>query len=158
MVKLNMSTPKKLRFGKWALIFLFLFFLLMIALAYYKTQKNKNKFIFSFEKNSENIGKLWIQSDEISSDTLMLGVLCVSHASDVSKVDLFMPDMGHGSSPPVVVKLDHVPEVLNILPINHSDYGCFKISKIEMFMPGVWQVRVFYKSYMESVFTIDVKR
>lgn len=123
------------------------------------SRKNKTRFLFSMSSETKDlIGILGIQSTEISSETLMYGFICVNYASDVSKVDLFMPDMGHGSSPPVVSKLDEIPKGFKIPSTQASDYGCFNISKIEMFMPGIWQVRVFYKSHSEGIFTVDVKK
>lgn len=153
-----MHKIKNLKCGKLLLLFLFLFFSLLVLWSYDNYRKNKAQFVFLINNHSAEIdGKLWIQSKELRSDTLMTGILCVTHATDVVKVDLFMPDMGHGSSPPVVKKSDQIPKELEMGHLNSLDYGCFNISKIEMFMPGLWQVRVFYKSYEEAIFAVDIK-
>lgn len=112
------------------------------------------EFTFNMESGE---GRLGIQSKEITSQTLMQGVVCVNNAENVSKIDLFMPDMGHGSSPPVLSKSTVIPKTLSIESQQATDFGCFNISKMEMFMPGLWQVRVFYKSGELAYFNVPVK-
>jgi hypothetical protein len=48
------------------------------------------------------------------------------------RVVLFMPDMGHGSSPTKIAKLPDTP-------------GLFRVTKMYFTMPGVWEVRVTLK-------------
>ena len=58
--------------------------------------------------------------------------------SEKIKVSLFMPDMGHGSSPTSLTrKLDQngIPEI-----------GYFKVSKIHFMMDGDWELRISLKS------------
>ena len=47
------------------------------------------------------------------------------------RVALFMPDMGHGSSPTKIAKLEGV--------------GLYRVNKIYFTMPGLWEVRVTLK-------------
>lgn len=117
----------------------------------------KMNFIFKMN-GADNIGMLGIESTELNSQTLLQGVLCVNHSSDVIKVDLFMPDMGHGSSPPVLSKMNNTPSMLDFENAKKFDYACFHISKMEMFMPGLWQVRVFYKSGDIGVFDVNLEK
>lgn len=44
------------------------------------------------------------------------------------RVVLFMPDMGHGSSPTKIAKL--------------TEPGLYRVSKIHFTMPGLWEVRI----------------
>ncbi len=47
------------------------------------------------------------------------------------RVVLFMPDMGHGSSPTKIAKL--------------SEPGHYQVSKLYFTMPGTWEVRVTFR-------------
>lgn len=156
MSQMNFNPKPKFR---WYIPSFFLLFLFITCVLYiynlYSTLPNKMKFTYKMT-NSENVGMLGIQSKELNSQTLLQGVLCVGQASEVVKVDLFMPDMGHGSSPPVLSKTKELPPALNVDSPNKVDYGCFNISKMEMFMPGLWQVRVFYKTAKPGIFNVNL--
>lgn len=147
---------------KWAMLLLFLGFLLAAVALFvrYNSANSSDKMQFTFKMHGDpamqNVGMLGITSQALNSTTLLQGVLCVTHASEVSNVDLFMPDMGHGSSPPVLSKFDLVPAPLNIDSQDKPDYGCFQLSKMEMFMPGLWQVRVFYKNGETGLFDVNL--
>jgi len=143
------------------------FWLIVIALfiigIVYISQRNKHasdtKMYFSYNMQGDrNLGKLGIQSPEINAQTMLTGTLCVANPEDVSKIDLYMPDMGHGSAPPLVSKSNLIPKSLRKEFKTKEDYGCFKLSKMEMFMPGLWQVRVFYQNGENGYFEINLDK
>jgi hypothetical protein len=68
---------------------------------------------------------LHFHSDKITEES-KIAVFCSSSQSPLNSVELWMPSMGHGSSP---VKLS---------PTKNS---CVEISEMEFFMPGDWEVR-----------------
>ncbi len=141
------------------------FWIIVIAVAiigyvYFSQRKQhaEPKMYYSYTMQSTtSTGALGIHSTELTSQTLLSGTLCVGEASKISKIDLYMPDMGHGSSPPVVSKTAKVPSKLKAYSTK-TDYGCYNISKMEMFMPGLWQVRVFYENGNSGTFDITLNK
>lgn len=67
--------------------------------------------------------------------------LCSSQTIQISSVKLWMPDMGHGSSPTA---------------LEFADDQCIKVSKVNFMMPGMWEVQVIYKDGSIARSTIEV--
>ncbi|MES2615125.1 MAG: hypothetical protein V4591_06910 [Bdellovibrionota bacterium] len=102
-------------------------------------------------------GSLLITNGIPNSQNMANGVLCLENANNLDKVDLFMPDMGHGSEPPKVTPTDAPKELLNYQKtVPH--FGCYLVESMQLFMPGVWQVRAFYKDGTSGIFTLDLKK
>ena len=75
---------------------------------------------------------------------------------NLSKVDLYMPNMGHGSEPPKVTTHD-VPQELSQFSKKTNGFGCYLVDSMQLFMPGKWQVRAFYKNGDEGIFNLEVQ-
>lgn len=112
--------------------------------------------MFQKDGNGKVQGELLIISGELSSKVMATGVLCLEDANQVNKVDLFMPDMGHGSQPPKVTPTSLPTELSG--EGKGARFGCLKVEGMQLFMPGLWQVRVFYQSGASGFFNLDVKR
>lgn len=82
-------------------------------------------------------------------------IVCAEDISNVNKVDLYMPEMGHGSQPPMVAN-DSVPTNLREHVSKRNGFGCLKIENMQLFMPGLWQVRIFYKNGTVGLFHLDI--
>lgn len=102
-------------------------------------------------------GHLMIESEVPNSQNMAKGVMCVQNSSQLDKVDLYMPDMGHGSQPPVVKKAD-VPSQYKEIGKSLPDFGCFQLESMQFFMSGHWQVRVFFKDQMMGYFDVKVEK
>jgi hypothetical protein len=102
-------------------------------------------------------GSLVILSGEPNSQNMANALLCVENSNDIDKVDLFMPDMGHGSEPPKVTSAlvpKEFSKQLNTIP----NFGCYSVESMQLFMPGTWQVRAFYKDGVVGIFTLMLKK
>ncbi len=86
------------------------------------------------------------------SQIMSSGILCLEHAAEIKKIDLYMPQMGHGSTPPVVT-----PQKDSHDTTNPSSQKCFELSSLQFFMPGVWQVRVFYEKNILGIFELSLE-
>lgn len=74
----------------------------------------------------------WKVGPQVESESSMVVEFKTNEVNPTDlKVVLFMPDMGHGSSPTKVEKI--------------SD-SSFKVSKIYFSMPGLWEVRLTIKN------------
>jgi hypothetical protein len=102
-------------------------------------------------------GALLITSGTLNSQDMANGLLCIENANNLEKVDLFMPDMGHGSEPPKVTPAN-VPSELSHYRKTTAHFGCFAVESMQLFMPGTWQVRAFYKDGVVGIFTLDLKK
>jgi hypothetical protein len=102
-------------------------------------------------------GTLIITSGAPNSHDMANGIVCMENVNSLDKVDLFMPDMGHGSEPPKVTSIATPHEFLKF---NQSvpNFGCVSVDSMQLFMPGTWQVRVFYKDGTIGIFSLDLKK
>ena len=89
------------------------------------------------------------------SKIMATALACVEEVANVEKVDLYMPDMGHGSQLPTV-SLAEVPKNLKILASAGIGFGCLNIGSMQLFMAGLWQVRLFYKNGYVGLFNVEV--
>jgi hypothetical protein len=80
-----------------------------------------------------------------SQDTVTAAVknatLCGSPQGQVTLAKLWMPDMGHGSSP------------TNLIPQNGN---CTRIERLNFLMSGTWELRISFADGDSGVFTFDV--
>lgn len=108
--------------------------------------------------NSKKIfGNLIITNGVPSSQDMASGVLCIENSSNLEKVDLYMPDMGHGSEPPKVTSIKIPIDFVNYSK-SVPNFGCYSVESMQLFMPGIWQVRVFYKDGNTGIFTIELNK
>lgn len=121
-----------------------------------------------FDKNNEEIDEKSVQSPENyfgqltfiggepNSKDLAQAIMCADQVNEIEKVDLYMPDMGHGSQPPQVSPYNEVPEELATKAKENPFFGCIHISQMQLYMPGLWQVRVFYKDGTVGLFSLNL--
>lgn len=69
------------------------------------------------------------------------GSLCTSPSQEVAQIKLWMPDMGHGSSPTAL-------EVVND--------RCIRVTKINFMMAGLWEIRLVYKDGSMAQTSLEV--
>lgn len=97
-----------------------------------------------------------ILSTKPTSKDMVSGTICLEQISKVTKVDLFMPDMGHGSAPPEVSKTT-IPDAFSDQK-DKPDFGCLQVDHMELFMPGLWQVRVFHDNGVFGIFDLNLQK
>lgn len=90
-----------------------------------------------------------------NSKNMSTALLCVQQSKLVDKVDLYMPDMGHGSQPPTIQSIE-IPANIKTKAPNGNDLGCFKVENMQLFMTGPWQMRVFYQNGILGYFDISI--
>ncbi len=117
----------------------------------------KDEAAFFMKAPKKEFGVLMITSGIPDSQNMASGIVCVENAPSVNKIDLFMPDMGHGSEPP---KVTSSPVPKEFFKYNNSvpNFGCYTIESMQLFMPGMWQVRVFYKEGAMGIFTVNLEK
>ena len=71
--------------------------------------------------------------------------ICGADSKNIKKINLFMPEMHHGSSIPTITKDESSPD-------------CLKINNMDFFMEGHWNVRIFYKNGSKCIVSVDVKK
>jgi hypothetical protein len=69
-------------------------------------------------------------------------VICSHSTQKLKSVELWMPSMGHGSSPTQVELLEK---------------NCFAVSELDFFMPGKWEVRADFETEGTIAFEVQVK-
>lgn len=145
---------------KWKKLLWAVVALVLLAIIAHFVQRREHRStvyqMFQKEGNTKVQGELLMISGVLNSKMMATGVLCVEDANQVTKVDLFMPDMGHGSQPPKVTPTS-LPEELSG-DGRGPHFGCLKVESMQLFMPGLWQMRVFYQSGAVGLFNLDVKR
>jgi hypothetical protein len=84
----------------------------------------------SFSNDNIHADITWISGPQTEKESVMLVKFRAAEKLENLdlKVSLFMPEMGHGSSP---TRLEKVP-----------GGNIYKISRVYFTMPGVWEVRV----------------
>lgn len=123
--------------------------------------KNKKSAVYTYsmktvpEQKSEPLFGTLLLTALPTSKNMSFGTLCLDHVQNVKKVDLFMPDMGHGSAPPIVSQTK-IPDQLSDKEKGNTDFGCLKIDSMQLFMPGLWQVRVFDDHGVVGIFDLDL--
>jgi hypothetical protein len=130
--------------------------LLASILLFFKNKKENERFLYIMEP-APLYGVLHITSPVLTSRQMLEGILCVENVSDVSKIDLFMPDMGHGSQPPVVARSYGIPSEFLAGSQGKKDFGCYKVSQMQLYMSGLWQVRVLYKNKTMGTFSVQLE-
>lgn len=73
--------------------------------------------------------------------TTSTSLFCANTSGLAKKADLWMPEMGHGSSP---------------TRLSEAADGCTKIDEMDFFMAGKWEVRVTSSQNELFVFPINV--
>jgi len=92
------------------------------------------------------------------SANMAKAILCADHVGDIAKVDLYMPDMGHGSQPPVVAKALTIPTQLQEQAAQDKSFGCLTVESMQLFMAGLWQVRAFYNDGTVGIFDVSLEK
>ncbi|WGL59568.1 hypothetical protein QEJ31_13640 [Pigmentibacter sp. JX0631] len=90
-----------------------------------------------------------------NSKNMSQSILCVQDHQIVDKIDLYMPDMGHGSQPPTIEKTD-IPSNIRSKASSEIQLGCFKLDNMQLFMTGDWQIRVFYQNGNLGLFDLKI--
>ena len=146
---------------KSKIFYVVLILVLVSAFFVYKkvAKKNNSNEVAYFMKPTDQ--KLWgvlvLTSGVPDSQNMANGFLCLEQASQLEKVDLYMPDMGHGSEPPKVTQIS-VPAQFAKYNSSIANLGCYSIESMQIFMPGTWQVRIFNKGKEGAVgiFTLNL--
>ena len=86
--------------------------------------------------------KLRFEVNPVTTAT-RLGFLCVDPQQAVSLAKLWMPDMGHGSSP------------TRLVPVGT---GCTRVERMNYLMEGTWEVRVTLTDNDTGTLSFDVER
>ena len=102
---------------------------------------NSNASIYFAQGTQKSTGSLTFNGD-IPSGNSRSGAFCTNEKSQLVEAVLWMPDMGHGSSPTALVQ---------------DTNGCTKINDIDFFMGGKWEIRAQLESGEKFVFAFDVK-
>lgn len=68
-------------------------------------------------------------------------IVCTSVSTTLYEAKLFMPDMGHGSSPTFISQIDA---------------KCSRVSKLDFFMHGRWQIIVNMTNGDSGIFEVNV--
>ncbi len=106
------------------------------------------------KQNSRYFGRLQFYTKP-NSKNMSESLVCVQQAQAVDKIDLYMPDMGHGSQPPTIHSVD-IPRNMMSKSSSEIHLGCFKLENMQLFMTGDWQVRVFYNDGYLGIFDIQI--
>jgi hypothetical protein len=80
-------------------------------------------------------------SQDVVTSSVKSAVVCSEPAAELSLAKLWMPDMGHGSSPTTLVR---------------QDDRCTRVDRLNFLMSGVWELRVTHNDGDTGVFTFDV--
>jgi hypothetical protein len=78
--------------------------------------------------------------DEVTS-AVTTAVVCSQPPATISQATLWMPDMGHGSSPTTLVPQDN---------------QCTRVERLDFLMSGLWELRVTLLDGDSGVFSFDV--
>lgn len=102
--------------------------------------ENSTQSIYEIDSDAGRHMKLRFEADPVTTDT-KLGFLCVDPDTPVSLAKLWMPDMGHGSSP------------TRLVPAGNA---CTRIERVNFLMDGVWEIRVRLNDNDAGTFSFDV--
>jgi len=147
---------------KSKLLYFVLVLLIVTGIVFYRTyhvQKANNEIAYLMQVSngqSKLFGTLIITSGTPNSQDMANGFLCLDNGKNIEKVDLYMPAMGHGSEPPKVTPAA-IPKEFAKYDKEGSNFACYSIESMQLFMPGSWQVRAFYKDGIMGIFSIDLK-
>lgn len=81
-------------------------------------------------------------SGDAVTETTEEATLCSEPRAALAEAKLWMPDMGHGSSP---------------TSLTRGDEGCTKVADINFLMPGAWQIKVRFADGDHGVFDVQVQ-
>jgi len=162
---------KMTKISKIILILGILIGIVGIVLVYLKNKQKPLDYEYNMKTSSidKNSGKVLDVSPSISSKYLgtlqfktkpnsknmAQALLCVEQYKNVEKVDLYMPDMGHGSQPPTVNQAS-LPSNLQSQASEGIGFGCLSLENMQLFMSGLWQVRLFYKDGTVGLFDFQI--
>lgn len=96
------------------------------------------------ESNFGMHGTLTFVGSQVSMQTTS-ALLCSDSSAVLKKAVLWMPHMGHGSSP------------TRVTPYQQKA-GCFVVDEIEFLMPGLWEVRAQFSDGDAATFSFQVLR
>ena len=86
--------------------------------------------------------RLRFESDPVTTKS-KLAFLCTDSAASPSQAKLWMPDMGHGSSPTKLVAAAN---------------SCTRVEKINFLMEGAWEIRIKLSDNDIGTFNFDVNK
>jgi hypothetical protein len=92
--------------------------------------------------NSATWGPFEMLFDQkVAGRGVYLASLCATPAQEITQVKLWMPDMGHGSSPTT---------------LELANGGCTRVSKVNFMMPGLWEIHLIYRDGSMALTSIEV--
>lgn len=80
-------------------------------------------------------------SQEEVTSAVTTAVVCSQPPAAISQAKLWMPDMGHGSSPTTLIPQDN---------------QCTRVERLDFLMSGLWELRVTLMDGDSGVFSFDV--
>ncbi len=80
--------------------------------------------------------------DDVITTSTSEAVFCNNRQAMLMRSELWMPSMGHGSSP------------VSLFP---QGYGCSAIRNMNFMMRGIWEVRVWMNNNDSGTFTFQVR-
>ena len=80
-------------------------------------------------------------SQDTVTSAVKTATFCGTPQGQVTLAKLWMPDMGHGSSP---------------TSLTVQNANCTRIDRMNFLMPGTWELRISFADGDSGVFTIDV--
>ncbi len=94
------------------------------------------------ESRSEPHGSVRLKFDTpVQGAGIYQGSLCLQNAPQVKRVRLFMPDMGHGSSPTKLVS---------------ATGECVRVEEINFMMDGAWEILVYQQDAPTTTLSITL--
>lgn len=94
------------------------------------------------EADSASYGTVKLKFDTpVQTSGIYKGSLCQQNAAQVKKVRLFMPDMGHGSSP-----TDLAPATAE----------CLRVENINFMMGGLWEIWVYQPDGTSTMLSLAI--
>ena len=78
---------------------------------------------------------------DVVTTSVKSAVVCSEPAAPIALAKLWMPDMGHGSSPTSLVR---------------QEGPCTQVDRLNFLMPGVWELRITLDDGDVGVFTFNV--
>jgi hypothetical protein len=98
--------------------------------------------LLSAESGAGRQMTLSFAEDEVTA-AVQTAVLCAEPAAAITTAKLWMPDMGHGSSPTALVR---------------QDDACTRVERLNFLMPGLWELRVGFADGDAGTFSFSVSQ
>jgi hypothetical protein len=159
------------KISKFMFILGVLVLVLGIVLVYIKNKEKPVHFEYYMKSASydKKTGKIFLNDENSHEELLGLlqfvkkpnskdmasALVCAEHAANISKIDLYMPDMGHGAQPPIV-KHGAIPSNLKHHTTDGMELNCMNVVNMQLFMPGLWQIRLFYNNGKVGLFNVEL--